>query len=146
MPRRTIVFVVVPVALVVLSLAAGVVRQPAAAPTADPARSSLGDGNQARLVLERHCGTCHREDSPEAKRGALAVFNLNRADWAAAMSEDRLRDARNRLRDMQPKGRSDDKVLDGLFGGTTTADEVALFDGFVDSELHRRENRRRSPN
>jgi hypothetical protein len=94
--------------------------------------------NEAQLVLERHCGVCHREDSPEAKSGALAVFNLNDPNWAASMPDDRLRDARGRIRDMQPRGSSDDRALDGHFGGTTTAGEVATFDAFVAAELDRR--------
>jgi hypothetical protein len=115
--------------------------------TAAPALSSRqNDGssqlNEARLVLERQCGICHRQDSPEAKRGALAVFNLNTTDWAASMSDDRLRDANWRLRDMQPSGRSDDSVLAGDFGGTTTTAEVAAFDAFVSGELARRGRQR----
>jgi hypothetical protein len=114
---------------------------PAPAPARESDASPPASATQmseARLILERHCGLCHREDSPRARRGALAVFNLNKPDWSASMSDDRLRDARGRLRDMQPRGRSDDAVLDESFGSTTTPAEVATFDAFVDAELARR--------
>src|SRR5262245_23372460 len=56
------------------------VPPPAPAPRAAP------DGD-ARLVLETHCGLCHREDSSKAMKRALAVFNLNRVDWYASISD-----------------------------------------------------------
>jgi hypothetical protein len=81
---------------------------------------------EARLVLEEHCGLCHREDSPQAKRLALAVFNLNKGDWSASMSDDQLRNARGRLVDA-PSG-----------GDPAGAEDVARFDAFVKAELSRR--------
>jgi mono/diheme cytochrome c family protein len=84
-------------------------------PTASPAAAD----HDARLVLERHCGLCHREDSPSAKKGALAVFNLNRAEWYASLSETQLKSARSRLADA-PTG-----------GDPASPEELAQFDAFV---------------
>jgi hypothetical protein len=75
--------------------------------------------NDARGVLERHCGLCHRQDSPQAKAGALAVFNLNEPDWSASMTKERLASARMRLV-AAPSG-----------GDPAPQEDVAIFDAFV---------------
>lgn len=84
-------------------------------------RSSTADREAARFVLETHCGDCHRPDQPEAQRGALAVFDLSRADFASTMSEEQLRESQRRLED----------------GDAPDADRDA-FGQFVDAELARR--------
>jgi hypothetical protein len=75
--------------------------------------------DEARAVLDKHCGSCHREDSPRADPRALAVFNLKKPDWSASMSDERLRKARGRL-------------------SAATPDELLRFDAFVAAELARR--------
>lgn len=98
----------------------------------EDAPSSIGQAPQddARLVLEKHCGLCHLDDSPQAKPRALAVFNLRRPDWYTSISPDQLRSARARLADA-PTG-----------GDPASPTEVATFDAFVATELARRENRK----
>jgi hypothetical protein len=54
----------------------------------------------ARYVLEARCGTCHRGDQPTAVQGALRVFDLTQADFAAGMSRRQLEDLVGRLRGM----------------------------------------------
>ncbi len=89
--------------------------------------TDAGDATtDARLVLEKHCGLCHLEDSPQAKRGALAIFNLRRPDWYVSLSEEQLKSARTRLAEA-PTG-----------GDPASPDEVARFDAFAASELARR--------
>ena len=51
----------------------------APAASAAPGLSSLRD--QVRALAEPHCGSCHQGSLPTAKPGALAVFDLERADW-----------------------------------------------------------------
>ncbi|MEW5848397.1 MAG: hypothetical protein AB2A00_06260 [Myxococcota bacterium] len=76
-----------------------------------------------RLVLEVHCGTCHREDQPTAQAGALAVYNLNLADWSVNLRPHQLRDLLFRL---------------GPEGQDIPAEELAVVRAFVDEELRRR--------
>ncbi len=63
----------------------------------EPARIALRDG--ARLVLERHCGSCHVPDSPTAFPGALAVYDLREEEWAHKMSQRQLEQLGWRIRD-----------------------------------------------
>ena len=53
--------------------------------------------DDARVVLETHCGECHIAGYPTAREGALRVFDLMKPDWAAMMSEAQLRNAVWRL-------------------------------------------------
>lgn len=53
----------------------------------------------ARAVLERHCGDCHRRDSPRAVDKALRVFTLNDEDFAARMTAAQLADMLVRVSD-----------------------------------------------
>jgi hypothetical protein len=119
--RRSVV-VGTAVLLTLLMCCAARVEPPAPAPA-----GSLDV--EARRVVETRCGLCHREDSPQAKRRALAVFNLNRADWLASMSDDQLKSARARLADA-PTG-----------GDPASPDELATFDAFVLAELQSRAER-----
>ena len=57
-------------------------------PVADAERPALMDAT--REIVRPHCGLCHVPSSPEAKPGALAVFDLERADWGAAMDRGQL--------------------------------------------------------
>lgn len=58
-------------------------------------RAQLRD--EARLVLERHCGQCHIGAYPTAMPRALRVYNLSAPEWAAGMSEDHLRKLDGRI-------------------------------------------------
>jgi hypothetical protein len=107
---------------------------------ADPA----GDRESARFILEKHCGECHREDSPRANPKALAIFNLNKPDFAATMSKLQLADATGRLKNLLPSPTDDAKAVHdefGTFGGITTPDEIKSFEAFVKAELKRRAQR-----
>ncbi len=53
--------------------------------------------DQARLVLESRCGSCHISSYPTAAPPALAVFDLLEPDWSRKMSEAQLRSALDRL-------------------------------------------------
>jgi hypothetical protein len=46
---------------------------------------------QARLVLEAHCGECHLQGYDSTRPGALAIFDLDEPDWSSRMSERQLR-------------------------------------------------------
>jgi hypothetical protein len=101
---------------------------PTPTPTPTPAATDIAPlRSEAKVVLEKHCGLCHREDSPQAKKLALAVFNLNAGDSFASMSADRLRSARRRLADA-PTG-----------GDPASPEDVARFDAFMQAELARRD-------
>ena len=53
--------------------------------------------DDARLVLERHCGQCHIGAYPTALPRALAIFDLSETEWAARMSLAQLDSALQRL-------------------------------------------------
>jgi hypothetical protein len=53
-----------------------------------PALGSLRD--QVRALAQPHCGSCHQGSLPTAKAGALAVFDLERADWPTSMKTPQL--------------------------------------------------------
>ena len=52
---------------------------------------------EARSLLERHCGECHVGTRPTARPAALAVFNLVEADWSARMSARQLGSLERRI-------------------------------------------------
>lgn len=62
---------------------------------ADLARETLRD--EARLVLERHCGQCHIPHLPTAVPAALAVYDLNELEWAGTMNDEQLEDLARRI-------------------------------------------------
>jgi hypothetical protein len=90
----------------------------------------------ARYILEKHCGACHRQDSPRALPAALHVFNLNLLDFGAAMSDAQLQSARARIEQQS-------HFSDELFGGRVAARDVATFADWVHRELARRRADRR---
>lgn len=107
-----------------VALVAGCHRPDVPAVTPAPLR------DQARLVLEAHCGECHIRGYDSAKAGALGIFDLMEADWATRMTEPQLRNALWRLGEpfdehAQPRA-------------VPEADQK-LFERFVEAELHRRE-------
>src|SRR4051812_15458205 len=94
MPRCSMARRLAAAPLAVLGVAASLF---ALATRANEATSVNPHREAARAILERHCGECHRADSPSAKSRALAVFNLNELDFAARMSPRQLRSAAMRL-------------------------------------------------
>jgi len=67
------------------------------APPAQDSRVTLRD--QARLVLERHCGDCHIPSSPRALPAALAVYDLTHLEWASTMRGEQLEALKWRIQD-----------------------------------------------
>jgi hypothetical protein len=102
----------------------------ASARSAAQVREGLRD--DARLILEQHCGVCHVRDSPGAVPGALAVYDLREPEWSARMSDAQLRSATWRLGEPLPP--------DGATG-TVTPEERARFERYVDAEIVRRSTR-----
>jgi hypothetical protein len=76
--------------------------------------------DQARYVLEVHCGLCHRQDSPRAQERALAIYNLNELDWARSLDARRLGDVVTQLQE------------NSVTRGT---EDVATLRRFVEAEL-----------
>ncbi|MCB9547666.1 MAG: hypothetical protein H6706_17705 [Myxococcales bacterium] len=65
------------------------------APAGLATRELLRD--DARLVLERHCGECHIGTLPTALPAALAVYDLARLEWAATLTDAQLTGLAGRL-------------------------------------------------
>lgn len=40
---------------------------------------------EARIILETHCGACHTGEFPSALPAALDIFDLSRVDWYATI-------------------------------------------------------------
>ena len=102
----------------------------ATARSAAQVREGLRD--DARLILEEHCGICHVHDSPSAVAGALRVFDLREPEWSARMSDVQLRSAAWRLGEpLPPEGAP----------STVSPEERARFERYVDAEIVRRSTR-----
>lgn len=76
---------------------------PPSAPTTPPLPAErdttpLGR-DDARYVLEVHCGACHREDQPGRADEAIEVFNLNAIEWAATLTAEQKAQFAGRLED-----------------------------------------------
>jgi hypothetical protein len=84
--------------------------------------------DQARLVLESRCGSCHISSYPTAAPPALAVFDLVDPDWSRKMTEAQLLSALDRVK----TGGGD------VEAPLPTARETQTFVRFVDAELARR--------
>jgi hypothetical protein len=85
--------------------------------------------DEARLVLEDHCGQCHISAYPTAVPRALLVFDLSETEWSARMSDAQLDGARIRLAEpLAPDGQANQ----------VTDEERARFSRYVDAELARR--------
>jgi hypothetical protein len=82
------------VAFVFALLAASCMKRLEPHPVPTP-REVLRD--DARLVLEKHCGQCHIGAYPTAVPRALAVFDLSETQWSNKMSPAQLRSAVARL-------------------------------------------------
>jgi hypothetical protein len=94
-----------------------------------PRDERLALRDDARLILERHCGSCHIPDYPTALPRALAVFNLREPDWSARMTDAQLHSAEWRLGEpLAPDGADND----------VTQDERARLTRYVEAELARR--------
>jgi hypothetical protein len=60
---------------------------------------------EARVVLEKHCGQCHFGTYETALPRALAVFDLSDEQWNAKLTEAQLHSARGRIEsDLGPDG------------------------------------------
>jgi hypothetical protein len=94
--------------------------------TASSDRAALRD--DARLLLERHCGPCHLAGEPGALPAALAVFDLREEEWSARMTDGRLREALRRLGEPLPPDGAPNDVSDA---------ERARFARFADGEILR---------
>jgi hypothetical protein len=90
-----------PAVLIVLALACSPSAAPPEAASSSPARCQEVNPyrDQARHVLEVHCGLCHRQDSPRAQERALAIYNLNELDWARSLDSQRLGDLVTQLQE-----------------------------------------------
>jgi hypothetical protein len=64
---------------------------------------------EARAVLESHCGECHNSTLPTAKTAALRIFDLKEPDFAATMSDAQLSKALGRV-----EGLGDQEALDRI--------------------------------
>ena len=60
-------------------------------------RTDAALADQAREIIRPTCGSCHTTSSPKANPKALAVYDLDRADWGATMSRARLTKLEHRL-------------------------------------------------
>ena len=98
------------------------------APAVDP-HTALRD--QARLVLESRCGSCHISSYPTAAPPALAVFDLLDADWSRKMSAAQLRSALDRVK----TGGGDAEAPD------VTHAQTQVFARYVEAEIARRGSR-----
>lgn len=85
--------------------------------------------DDARLVLERYCGSCHISAYETALPGALAVYDLLDAEGAARATELQLRDIVFRLG--EPLG-PDAEALD------VSAAERETVERYVEAEIVRR--------
>jgi hypothetical protein len=79
-------------------------------------------GAQAAQALAHHCTPCHDSTDPDAKVGALQVFDLDQSYWWPTMSDAQLEDARGRVQELE----------------AATDDERRHVDAFVDAERRRR--------
>jgi hypothetical protein len=111
-----------PTVLTVFMLACTPKAEPpaAAAPSPPECQEVNPYRDQARYVLEVHCGLCHRQDSPRAQERALAIYNLNELDWARPLNTQRLRDLVTQLQE------------NSVTRGT---EDVETLERFVEAEL-----------
>ena len=81
---------------------------------ADVDRPALLD--RTREVVRPHCGTCHTTSSPQAVAEALAIYDLDRADWGAAMSEKQLTTFRRSIARKLEPGSTEQADIDAYVG------------------------------
>src|SRR5712664_2513654 len=75
---------------------------PASFVTAEPVHPGVHPlETSVRLVVEKHCGSCHDGALATAKPAALRIFDLQEENWTARMSEDRLKKVIGRTRNLQ---------------------------------------------
>ncbi|MCH9683613.1 MAG: hypothetical protein K0V04_19400 [Deltaproteobacteria bacterium] len=102
-----------------------VVAEPMAVPASfgaqpDARMAALGDG--ALAVLTTHCMPCHDSQDPDAKDGALRVYDTRQSRWWQTMSDDQLREATTRVEEL----------------GVASDDQRRSMAAFVEAELSRR--------
>jgi hypothetical protein len=106
-------------------LAAACARSPAPPAPSAPVDERTRLGEAARAVLDTHCGACHHRHLATALPGALAVYDLDEAEWPARMSDAQLDSAVWRLGEPLPPDGGPNVV---------TADERARFAAWVRAE------------
>ena len=113
--------------LLALALFLGCRRAPVdkPAPVVD-SHTALRD--EARLVLESRCGSCHTSSYATAAPPALAVFDLVDPDWSWKMTDAQLRSSLDRLK----TGGGD------VEAPLPTAGQTQTFARYVEAEVKRR--------
>ena len=96
-------------------------RQPSATPRPASTEPTVL-GARAVEVLAHHCSPCHDSTDPEAKAGALGVFDVEQRYWWSTMSDAQLEDASMRVSELEG----------------STDDERERVGAFVQAELQRR--------
>lgn len=90
-----------------------------------PALASRGEfaalRGEARVLLRKHCGSCHDPASSTAKPAALKIFDLSEESWQIRMSKEQL-----------------DKAIGRVDGTSATKAERDRFRAFVAAEVSRR--------
>ncbi|MCA9708348.1 MAG: hypothetical protein KDK70_21035 [Myxococcales bacterium] len=81
-------------------------------------------GAEAVAVLVHHCTPCHDGTDPDAKPGALGVFDVQQPRWWSTMSDAQLAEARLRIEEL----------------GDAADEERRRMTAFVDAELAQREH------
>lgn len=96
LPRRCTGANALPRGIVAWSLAglafvAGCALLPSYQPRALAAADHAAARDRVRADAKVHCGSCHQSSLPTAKPAALAIYDLDRDDWASMLTESRLR-------------------------------------------------------
>jgi cytochrome c5 len=105
----------VPVAVLLVMAAIGL--RAMAAP-ASPSEALVKLRDEARPLVAARCGMCHSKASPKAIPAALAVFDIDRADWTSRMSKLQL-----------------PKILDRFKGPKIPSADIEKVTAYVEAEL-----------
>ncbi len=94
----------------------------------------------ARAVIETHCGACHNPGSGHSKTEALAVFDLVEVEWAGRLSKAQLEDMVVRMQARQT--RTDEELIELVPQGAPslkrpTVTEIEAVRLFIIAELTR---------
>ena len=92
---------------------------PAIGPAPAPRSDLVAIREDAHAVLSARCGDCHESHRTTAKPAALAIFDLDHADWPSRFDEARFAAGLRRF-------------------GAATAEDRAVFVAFRDAELAQR--------
>jgi hypothetical protein len=103
-------------------------RSPPAVQTDSKAPAITADEAAVHSILDRYCARCHDRTLSTAKPAALAVFDLEDADWTARMTDAQLRESAVRL--AGTRGPTSDTPA--------TPSEVATLRAVIERRLERR--------